>query len=262
MARRITVGGKSGTGRPAVPAAVKNKAAYRPTREELVQFIADNPDRSGRRDVAKAFDLKNEDRIWLKDTLRELEDEGLLESRRKRLSMPGSLPSMALLDIFSRDPDGALLARPAETEGQQNLPPAVVALRTPRGAKTPVAGVGDRVLARIFRSREKDGPAYTARVVRLIDKRRDAVLGVLREAADGGFRIEPVERRQAELIVDKDYLNGAKTGDLVEVEPSSSGRYGLRRGKVTSVLGSLASEKAVSMIAIHAHGIPHIFPPE
>jgi len=262
LARRITVGGKSGTGRPAVPAAVKNKAAYRPTREELVQFIADNPDRSGRRDVAKAFDLKNEDRIWLKDTLRELEDEGLLESRRKRLSMPGSLPSMALLDIFSRDPDGALLARPAETEGQQNLPPAVVALRTPRGAKTPVAGVGDRVLARIFRSREKDGPAYTARVVRLIDKRRDAVLGVLREAADGGFRIEPVERRQAELIVDKDYLNGAKTGDLVEVEPSSSGRYGLRRGKVTSVLGSLASEKAVSMIAIHAHGIPHIFPPE
>ncbi|MGN6763599.1 MAG: ribonuclease R family protein, partial [Rhizobiaceae bacterium] len=262
MARRITGGGKSGTGRPAVPAAVKNKAAYRPTREELVQFIADNPDRSGRRDVAKAFGLKNEDRIWLKDTLRELEDEGLLESRRKRLSMPGSLPSMALLDIFSRDPDGALLARPAETEGQQNLPPTVVALRTPRGAKTPVAGVGDRVLARIFRSREKDGPAYTARVVRLIDKRRDAVLGVLREAADGGFRIEPVERRQAELIVDKDYLNGAKTGDLVEVEPSSSGRYGLRRGKVTSVLGSLASEKAVSMIAIHAHGIPHIFPPE
>ncbi|MGN6773206.1 MAG: ribonuclease R [Rhizobiaceae bacterium] len=262
MARRITGGGKSGTGRPAVPAAVKNKAAYRPTREELVQFIADNPDRSGRRDVAKAFGLKNKDRIWLKDTLRELEDEGLLESRRKRLSMPGFLPSMALLDIFSRDPDGALLARPAETEGQQNLPPTVVALRTPRGAKTPVAGVGDRVLARIFRSREKDGPAYTARVVRLIDKRRDAVLGVLREAADGGFRIEPVERRQAELIVDKDYLNGAKTGDLVEAEPSSSGRYGLRRGKVTSVLGSLASEKAVSMIAIHAHGIPHIFPPE
>jgi ribonuclease R len=262
LARRITGGGKSGAGRPAGPAAVKNKAAYRPTREELVRFIADNPDRSGRRDIAKAFGLKNDDRIWLKDTLRELEDEGLLESRRKRLSTPGSLPSMALLDIFSLDPDGALLARPAETEGQQNLAPTVVAVRASRGAKTPVAGVGDRVLARIFPSREKDGPAYTARVVRLIDKRRDAVLGVLRETAGSGFRIEPVERRQAELIIDREYLNGAKAGDLVEVEPSSSGRYGLKRGKVITVLGSLASEKAVSMIAIHAHGIPHIFPPE
>jgi ribonuclease R len=262
LARRITGGGKSGAGRPARPAAVKTKAAYRPTREELVRFIADNPDRAGRRDIAKAFGLKNDDRIWLKDTLRELEEEGLLESRCKRLSTPGALPSMALLDIFSRDPDGALLARPAETESQQNLAPTVVAIRAPRGAKTPVAGVGDRVLARIFPAREKDGPAYTARVVRLIDKRRDAVLGVLREIADGGFRIEPVERRQAELVVDKEYLNGAKPGDLVEAEPSSSGRYGLRRGKVISVLGSLASEKAVSMIAIHAHGIPHIFPPE
>ena len=40
-----------------------------------------------------------------------------------------------------------------------------------------------------------------------------------------------------------------------------AGRYGLPRGKVIAVLGSLTSEKAVSMIAIHAHGIPHIFPP-
>ena len=27
-------------------------------------------------------------------------------------------------------------------------------------------------------------------------------------------------------------------------------------------LGSLSSEKAVSLIAIHAHAIPHVFPPE
>ncbi|RVD33091.1 ribonuclease R, partial [Mesorhizobium sp. M4B.F.Ca.ET.019.03.1.1] len=37
-------------------------------------------------------------------------------------------------------------------------------------------------------------------------------------------------------------------------------RYGLPRAKVLAVLGSLTSEKAVSMIAIHAHDIPHIFP--
>ncbi|WP_292126869.1 ribonuclease R, partial [Mesorhizobium sp.] len=37
-------------------------------------------------------------------------------------------------------------------------------------------------------------------------------------------------------------------------------RYGLPRAKVLAVLGSLTSEKAVSMIAIHAHDIPHVFP--
>jgi ribonuclease R len=260
LARRIS--GGNGADRHGAPRSAGDRTAHRPSREELLQFIADNPDRSGRRELAKAFGLKNEDRIWLKDTLRELEDEGLLESRRKRLSTPGSLPSITLLDIFERDPDGALLARPAETEGQRSLPAALVAVRAPRGDKAPVAGVGDRVLARIFPSRGKDGPAYTARVMKLVDKRRDAVLGVVRRLGDGGYRIEPVERRQAELAVDKEYLNGAKPGDLVEVEPSSAGRYGLRHGKIIAVLGSLSSEKAVSMIAIHAHGIPHIFPPE
>ena len=179
MARRIS-GGNSAAGRQGAPKPANDKAAYRPSRETLLQFITDNPDRSGRRDLAKAFGLKNDDRIWLKDMLRELEDDGLLESRRKRFAAPGALPSMALLDIFSRDPDGGLLARPAETVGQQSLAPVVVAVRSTSGGKTPAAGVGDRVLARIFPAREKNGHAYTARAVKLVDKRRDAVLGVLR----------------------------------------------------------------------------------
>ncbi|MGO7638841.1 hypothetical protein, partial [Rhizobium leguminosarum] len=37
--------------------------------------------------------------------------------------------------------------------------------------------------------------------------------------------------------------------------------FGLPRAKVLSVVGSVGSEKALSMIAIHAHGIPHVFPP-
>ncbi|TIX94868.1 MAG: RNB domain-containing ribonuclease, partial [Mesorhizobium sp.] len=66
--------------------------------------------------------------------------------------------------------------------------------------------------------------------------------------------------RQPELVVDKEFQNGAKNGDLVEVEPARASRYGLPKAKVLTVLGSLTNEKAVSMIAIHAHDIPHIFP--
>ena len=38
-------------------------------------------------------------------------------------------------------------------------------------------------------------------------------------------------------------------------------RFGLPQAKVNERLGSVDSEKAVSLIAIHAHGIPHVFPP-
>ena len=259
MAKRIsgrnTKGGKrSGDTRLALP------EGQRPTRDDLLRFVSENPDRSGKRDIARAFSLKGEDRIWLKDTLRDLEDEGLLEKSRKRLIRPGSLPHVVVLDIFSRDPDGGLLARPTERASDDTEQNPLVAVRLSRGARGPVPGIGDRVLAKVFPTDDPTGPAYTARVLKIFDKRKDAVLGVFRVAHDGTLRIEPVERRQPELIVEPEYRNGAEAGDLVEVEASRAGRYGLPRAKVLSVVGSLTSEKAVSMIAIHAHDIPHIFP--
>ncbi|WP_245465581.1 ribonuclease R [Mesorhizobium sp. M6A.T.Ce.TU.016.01.1.1] len=231
---------------------------YRPSRDEILRYIAENPDRSGKRDIAKAFALRGEDRIWLKDILRDLQDEGLLTKERKRLARVGALPHVAVLDIFGRDADGVLLAHPTEAVG--NGEPPVIAIRVSRGGGGPTPGIGDRVLAKTFPTDDATGPAYTGRVMKIFEKRTDAVLGVFRVLQDGTFRIEPVERRQPELVVDKEFQNGAKNGDLVEVEPARASRYGLPRAKVLAVLGSLTSEKAVSMIAIHAHDIPHIFP--
>lgn len=235
----------------------KVKDDYRPSRDEILRYIAENPDRSGKRDIAKAFALRGDDRIWLKDVLRDLQDEGLLTKERKRLARVGSLAHVAVLDIFGRDADGVLLAHPTVAVG--NGEPPVIAIRVSRGGG-PTPGIGDRVLAKTFPTDDATGPAYTGRVMKIFEKRTDAVLGVFRVLQDGTFRIEPVERRQPELVVDKEFQNGAKNGDLVEVEPARASRYGLPRAKVLAVLGSLTSEKAVSMIAIHAHDIPHIFP--
>lgn len=256
MARRVS--GRSHGDLRTADTRAKVKDDYRPSRDEILRYIAENPDRSGKRDIAKAFALRGEDRIWLKDVLRDLQDEGLLTKERKRLARVGALAHVAVLDIFGRDADGVLLAHPTEAVG--NGEPPVIAIRVSRGAGGPTPGIGDRVLAKTFPTDDPTGPAYTGRVMKIFEKRSEAVLGVFRVLQDGTFRIEPVERRQPELVVDKEFQNGAKNGDLVEVEPARASRYGLPRAKVLAVLGSLTSEKAVSMIAIHAHDIPHIFP--
>ncbi len=256
MARRVS--GRSHGDLRTADTRAKVKDDYRPSRDEILRYIAENPDRSGKRDIAKAFALRGEDRIWLKDVLRDLQDEGLLTKERKRLARVGALAHVAVLDIFGRDADGVLLAHPTEAVG--NGEPPVIAIRVSRGGGGPTPGIGDRVLAKTFPTDDPTGPAYTGRVMKIFEKRTDAVLGVFRVLQDGTFRIEPVERRQPELVVDKEFQNGAKNGDLVEVEPARASRYGLPRAKVLAVLGSLTSEKAVSMIAIHAHDIPHIFP--
>ncbi|MDX8511179.1 ribonuclease R [Mesorhizobium captivum] len=256
MARRIS--GRSHGDPRSADTRAKVKDDYRPSRDEILRYIAENPDRSGKREIAKAFALRGEDRIWLKDLLRDLQDEGLLTKERKRLTRAGALPHVAVLDIVGRDADGVLLANPSEYTGPGS--PPVIAIRISRGASGPVPGIGDRVLAKTFPTDDPAGPAYTGRVMKIFEKRSEAVLGIFRVLKDGSFRIEPVERRQPELIVDKEFQNGAKNGDLVEVEPARASRYGLPRAKVLAVLGSLTSEKAVSMIAIHAHDIPHVFP--
>ncbi|MBX3577886.1 MAG: ribonuclease R [Rhizobiaceae bacterium] len=254
MARRIP--GKSAK-RPAEPSGTD----FRPSREDILRYIEDNPDSAGKREIARAFNLKGPDRVWLKDVLRELEDEGLVGRGRKRLMRAGTLPPMAVLDIVGRDEDGGLIARPAEWAGDPAAVPTV-SIRAPRGEKGPTPGIGDRALAKVFAAKEPGGPDYTGRIVRVFDRRAEAVLGVFRVMKDGSYRIEPVERRQPELVVDAEFRADAQHGDLVEVEPVKVGRYGLPRAKVLAVLGSLTGEKAVSMIAIHAHDIPHIFPGE
>ncbi|WP_132533933.1 ribonuclease R [Rhizobium sp. PP-F2F-G48] len=230
-----------------------------------MRFIAENPDKASKREISRAFGLKGEARIALKAALRDLEDDGLVEKKRKSLVRPGALPPVTVLDITTRDKDGELVARPAEWPDDAGVAPAVLIRQSSVAkakGKMPVGGIGDRVLAKIFPSKEPTGPAYTARIVKVLDRRRNAnaALGVFREMPAGTGRIMPIDKRGEEMDVEASGVGEAKDGDLVEVEIVRSGRFGLAKAEVKSVIGSVASEKAISMIAIHAHGIPYIFP--
>lgn len=257
MARSI-----SGRKKPTKSERAESPSQFLPSREDILRFISENPEQAGKREIAKAFNIKGSDRTWLKDQLRGLEYDGAITKRRKRLSRPGELPPVGTLVIFGRDAHGHLLARQDGNEPSD----AVVSIAPPRGergAKTPTAGVGDRVLAKIFRGREEDGaPVWTARVMKVLAKREAALLGILRQTADGSFRLDPTQKRQSEMAVDAEDLGGAVAGDLVEAESLRSSGYGLPRARVTAVVGSLANEKAVSLIALHEHGIPYRFPQE
>ncbi len=245
MTRKKAQGGKSKPGLP--------------TRDQVLAFIAENPGQTGKREIARAFSIKGNDKIALKALLKDLAAEGLIEKHGKRLMRAGDLPSVTVLDVTGRDTGGGLLARPAAWDELSDGNPPRIEILPPRGRKPVTAGVGDRVLARL--QRQDDG-VYSARVMKVIDKRKAALLGILRIAGDKTVRLEPVQKRAEEVALSADDIGEAKNGDLVEVQVSRVGRHGLKRGRVIRVIGSMASEKAVSMIAIHTHEIPHIFPPE
>src|SRR5262249_44001747 len=128
-----------------------------------------------------------------------------------------------------------------------------------------VAGIGDRTLLRTGTSDDADDPIrHTGRVIKIIDRAKARVLGIFRALPNGGGRLAPIDKKQIgrELAIPPDPHGGAQDGDLVAVEVAATRTgYGLATARVKERLGSLKSERAVSMIAINAHGIPHVFPP-
>ncbi|MGD9638852.1 MAG: ribonuclease R family protein [Alphaproteobacteria bacterium] len=60
------------------------KKKHFPSKSELLKYIEENPDKVGKREIAKAFSIKGDDRIVLKQLLKELSDEGHLVKKRKK----------------------------------------------------------------------------------------------------------------------------------------------------------------------------------
>ena len=229
-----------------------------PSRDELLAFIRERSGNVGTREIARAFGAKNADRAELKRMLRDLTEGGHIERHRKRLHRPGILPPVVLADVTGRDSDGELLARPTEWDEDAHGAAPVIRIASQRRARPgEVAGVGDRALLRV----ERDGEETNGRVIKLIDRAKHRVLGIFRGLPDGGGRLVPIDKKQLgrELAIPRERTAGAADGDLVAVEVARQGRLGLPAASVVERLGSLKSEKAVSLIAIHAHGIPHTF---
>jgi ribonuclease R len=233
-----------------------------PSKEDLLAFIGAQPGKVGTREIARAFGLKNADRATLKHMLRELSDEGRLERRRKKLHHTGALPSTVLADVTGRDADGELLAVPTEWDEDAHGEPPKIRIMTSRRARPgETAGLGDRALLRVEEIEPEDGIRHSGRVIKLIDRARHRALGIYRSLPSGGGRLVPIDKKQLgrELAIPAGQSGDAREGDLVAVEVARPGRYGLPSGRVVERLGSLKDERAVSLIAIHAHGIPHQF---
>ena len=242
----------------------RDAATTLPDRESIVAFVRSHPGEAGTRELARHFGLKNESRAALRRILAELADEGLIAKSGRRVREAKSLPPTLVADITKQDSDGELIATPAEWLEEVDGPAPIIRVHIPRRAKPgTVAGVGDRALLRIEKPDHKhERAAYSGRVIKVLDKTQHRVLGIFRAVPTGGGRMIPIDKKQAgrELAIAEADANGAQDGDLVSVVLMRSRGYGLPTGRVKERLGSLKTEKAISLIAIHAHDIPQEFP--
>lgn len=239
--------------------------AFLPTREELVEFISQSSGKVGKREIARAFGIRGGEKIYLKQLLKELEDEGVLDRKKKNLSNAEELPSVMVVDIRERDRDGEFLAFPVEWDSSKGEQPrfVVTSYRNPKG-KRPAPGIGNRVLLHIDKTTKSKDNTYSGKIIKVLKKERSVTLGLFRANASGGGFFVPVQKkdRGKEIPINPGDENGAQDGDLISITLVKAGRFGIPHARVKERLGSIKSERSVSLIAIHAHNIPFDFPQE
>ena len=229
-----------------------------PTKQEILDYIQDSPTPVGKREIARAFQIKGAQRIELKALLRELEAEGAIDKGRKRKMAPkGALPEVGVVMVSDASIDGELYAKPVGPLADIEAEIIVV----PGGRATGLPKPGDRLLARFKRIGDN---RYEAQPIRILRAGPENILGAITRTPKG-WRVKPTDRR-----IDREYtLNTVpqevRDGDLVLIRPlpaPSSRRFENlpREAEVVERVGNLSDPKAFSLIAIHQNGIPVAFP--
>jgi ribonuclease R len=219
-----------------------------PSKEQVIEFIQTSETPAGKREIAKAFGLKGEEKIALKRLLRDMADEGLIDGKKTAFHRMGGVPKVTVLRVVDVD-EGEAIAIPDAWSPDDGAPPP--RLRLIESRKMAALKSGDRVLART----EEAGSGWTAHPMKKLPARGEGLLGVVELDGSGKPWLAPTDKRvrNSSPIAD---LGGAEPGQLVLAEPGRTPRSG---AKVIEVLGDPLAPKSFSLIAIHKHGIPHVF---
>ncbi|MGD8326735.1 MAG: ribonuclease R [Sphingomonadales bacterium] len=236
-----------------------------PTRAEILDYISQTGGKITRRDLARAFHIKGDDRARLRSLLNDMAYDGDLErASAKIISQGNSLPRVGVVTINHISESGRAYGKAENWKGEGDGPRIrIIEEKQKRGRKSPKAlGIGDRFLARL----EGSGDKYRARIIKRFEKRdEEGFLGVFRfEDGDGpaGW-IEPVDKKARSIfMVSAADHKDAKDGELVRAMPlpHHKRQFGPPQARVTEALGDILSPQSISLIAVHQHGIPIDFP--
>src|SRR5437763_13769699 len=226
----------------------RNQSGKRPTglpsRKQILDFIATSDQPAGKREIARAFGLSGQDKIDLKRLLKDMADEGLIDSSPGRaFHQAGGVPKVTVLRVAAVDDSGNAFAVPEQWHAE-GPPPR---LRVMERGKRSALGIGDRVLART----EERGQGLIAHPLKKLARSAELVLGVVKREGER-FWLSPVDKRERRELFISD-VKDAEPGDLVLCEVT--GRPPRVSARVDAVLGDPFAPRSFCLIAIHKHVI-------
>ena len=219
-----------------------------PTRDAILKFITESDVPAGKREIARQFGLKGSEKIALKSLLKDMADEGLIDSAPGRaFHKMGGVPKVTVLRVVEID-DREPIAVPDNWQSEGIPAPRLRVVE--RGRRSALA-VGDRILART----EEAGKGWRAYIMKKLERASEMLLGVVEKEGDQ-YWLRPVDKRIRNSTPISD-IGDAQAGQLVEAEPIVY--RGKTSARIKKVLGEPLAPRAFSLIAIHKYGLPLVF---
>ena len=190
-----------------------------PSREQVLEFIRNTDGPAGKREIAREFGLKGQEKIALKKLLNEMAEDGLIDGKKSAYHRMGGVPKVTVLRVVEID-EGEPIAIPDTWQPDDATPPPRI--RIVESKKGGALRKGDRVLART----EEAGKGWRAHPIKKLPASEESMLGVVETDASGQHWLAPVDKRIRNSSPIKD-IGEAETGQLVLAEPIGTG--GARR---------------------------------
>ncbi len=234
------------------PEAAREAEKYEnpiPSRELILQHLADRGSPANREQLLEEFGLTTEEQIEaLRRRLRAMERDGQLIYTRRGTYAPVDKLDLVLGRISGhRDGFGFLI--PDDGSDDLFLSPAQMRL----------VFDGDRALARVSgldrRGRREGG------IVEVISRAHESIVGRYYEESGIGFVVADNPKIQQEVLVTPGRNAGAKQGQFVEVKITHwpTPRF-QPQGDVIEVVGNYMAPGMEIDVALRSYDIPHVWP--
>ena len=218
--------------------------------EEVLDYLKAQSSPVTKRDVARAFHIKGNDRIHLKKILKDLKEKNEIQggSGGRKIGLTDALPERVVVEITGLDSMGDLLARPLEWPADKPMPQITITA----DKLIPPAGVGDVVQVSV---KPIGNRLYEGATLRRMTAGENHMVGIYED----GY-VHSVDRR-----LSRDF-------ELVRVPPSIKLQnkdivvadipmVRDRNPKATFIkkIGNFSQAFAPTLIAIYQHSLPVAF---
>lgn len=229
---------------------MKNIKSSLPSMTELMNYLNEQTGSVSKRDIARAFHIKGDNRTELRHMLKALKDNGTItrdkSARSYRMRIAGRLPEHCQLEITGQDSMGDLLARPFEWESTEPMPQIVIV----KNKINPPAGIGDIVQAKV---KYVGNRLYDGEVLRRITHGNNQMVGVYENG-----KVYAVDRRITRPFELIDVPRSIKNRDLIVFDaPMRRSREAV--AKFVERIGAADEPYAATLMSIYMHKLPVMF---